>query len=216
MSGFFCACCEGRGSRDQNQIVMPRAEIDEKTQNVNCLTSPDALHESQNYAPVTSEPVELERDAMPSPTKAMTAEAKEMEKERLQQMVKDFAKTAVRGQPCEWLNCESGERRQAIYSIDKTLKLFSMTPVIDSEPSRSLRRSLEMSQISSVQRETTGLSREVIDSLGPDEGERLIVLKYRNLDEQAQVAFLLPAKDEREKFLTCMKVLRWALEAKKY
>merc|ERR1719272_2731545 len=63
----------------------------------------------------------------PNTARSLSPEERQGEKERLQDMVKEFAKAVVEGQPCQWLDPSGvGGPRPATYSIDKALCRFTL------------------------------------------------------------------------------------------
>merc|ERR1740138_1316984 len=58
----------------------------------------------------------------------LSLEEKQKEKERLQDMVKEFAKSVVQGQQCQLLPSTAGAPHTAMYSFDKSLRNFSVRP----------------------------------------------------------------------------------------
>merc|ERR1712190_59955 len=59
---------------------------------------------------------------------SLTPEERQKEKDRLQDMVKEFAKAVVQGLQCQWLPNAVVAPRRASYSFDKSLKIFSVVP----------------------------------------------------------------------------------------
>merc|ERR1719436_790490 len=58
----------------------------------------------------------------------LSAEEKRNERERLQDMVKEFTKAVVQGQQCQWVPSITESPRRATYSFDKALRSFSLHP----------------------------------------------------------------------------------------
>jgi len=149
----------------------------------------------------------------------MSPEERQREREILQDMVKEFAKAVVQGQQCQLLPHTAGAPRVAMYSFDKALRTFS----VRSED--SLPVSFEMTRIREVLkdvRETpfsalTDLPRP--HALAGDELERRFVcLLYEDASASNQLEYLgllLPNPYERERFYTCMKILRWAMDSRR-
>jgi hypothetical protein len=144
-----------------------------------------------------------------------TPEDRQREKERLQDMVKEFAKAAISGEECQWLDPSGiGPPRKAKYSIDKALRIFSLQP----------------DEISSIQFEIAQIRDVLKDSqdtqfcgvrlpmqFGDDGVERRFVcVQYTTsgTDEQS-LGLLLPNPYERERFYSSMKILKWATESRR-
>jgi len=165
------------------------------------------------------------QSSAPSTARSLTAEERQKEKERLQDMVKEFAKAVVQsnGQQCQWLDPAGvGGPKAATYSIDKALKIFSLRP--DGAPVVSL----EMAEIREVLKESRDtpfskfrLSRPPLGSAAEEGAEperRFVCMQWEPLDgtdELNYLGMLLPNPYERDRFYTCMKILRWAMESRR-
>lgn len=141
---------------------------------------------------------------------------RQKEKERLQDMVKEFAKAAVQGQLCQWLPGTTGTPRAATYSFDKALRNFHVIP----EGSQPL--TLEMTRITDILKEVRGTPFSEMPRLPPPHalaGEeidrRFVCVQYQGSDQTEFLGLLLPNPHERERFFTCMKILRWAMESRR-
>jgi len=156
-----------------------------------------------------------------SAREGLSAEERQKEKERLQDMVKEFAKAAVQGQPCQWLPAPgaTGQPIPATYAFDKGLRHFIVRPE-DSSPLQ-----LEMARIADVVKDVRGTPFGSVPRLPPphalsgDELDRRFVylqgLPPEGPNGIEYVALLLPNPYERERFFTSMKILRWASESRR-
>mmetsp|Transcript_5646 Transcript_5646/g.13412 ORF Transcript_5646/g.13412 Transcript_5646/m.13412 type:complete len:247 (-) Transcript_5646:80-820(-) len=150
---------------------------------------------------------------------SMSPEERVRERERLQDMVKEFAKAVVQGQQCQWLHSTVGAPKSATYSFDKALNTFSLRP--DESPLLSI----EMIRIRDVLKDVreTPFS-DLLDvprphALAGIELERrfvCIVHEDAACAKQLQyLGLLLPNPYERERFYKCMKILRWAMDSRR-
>jgi len=146
----------------------------------------------------------------------LSHEDRQKEKERLQDMVKEFAKAVIQGQQCQWLPSTAGAPRSATYSFDKALRTFTLRP--EDCPATSL----EMIRIQEVIKDVrdTPFS-ELVNlprphALAGDEFERRFVCLLHGDESQPQyLSLLLPNPYERERFYTSMKILRWAMDSRR-
>lgn len=154
----------------------------------------------------------------PSSARSLTPEERQKEKERLQDMVKEFAKAVVQGQQCHWLPSSAGAPRPAIYAFDQALRNFTVRP---EEPPKNV-LNFEMVAIQDIVKDVRRTPFQDLLRLPPcqltgDElDRRFICIQYQNAgDEKMEnLGLLLPNPFERERFYTCMKILRWAMETR--
>mmetsp|Transcript_114567 Transcript_114567/g.356801 ORF Transcript_114567/g.356801 Transcript_114567/m.356801 type:complete len:245 (-) Transcript_114567:73-807(-) len=149
----------------------------------------------------------------------MSPEERVRERERLQDMVKEFAKAVVQGQQCQWLHSTVGAPRAATYSFDKALNTFSLRP----EESPAI--SVEMIRIRDVLKDVRDTPFSDLLDLprphalaGMELDRRFVCIVHEDVAcaEQVQyIGLLLPNPYERERFYKCMKILRWALESRR-
>lgn len=156
----------------------------------------------------------------PSTARSFTAEEKRKEKDRLQDMVKDFAKSAMLGMPCQWLHPNgTGGPQPATYSIDRSMNVFSVRPEGEQEVTCQMAdvlevlRQSEQTPFSLGQLTLTQPFRE--GTQGNDLESRFICVQYEVKGRIQQVGILLPDSYERERFFTCMKILRWAMDTRR-
>lgn len=141
---------------------------------------------------------------------SLTPEEKAAEKTRLQELVKKFAKTAVRGIDCRLMvDSTSGETTPAKYYLDKALRKMSFITG-DSENS-TVQHVVLLANLQEIHRYEDG------EKLFPKGAQKLVkskdtdnLLLINYLDDRNQnssVCFLEQSTVDKERFLTCMKVL---------
>jgi len=137
------------------------------------------------------------------------------EKERLQSMVKDFATNVVLGQKCDVINKQRDDEFtivQAQYILSRTLSEFTIEAA-DSDPV-----TVPMLQIRDIVKnvETTDLAKcGKAPSISKQLGSHFVGLVFDNeFGERKCYGLLLQTENERDKFFTCMKILRWAVTSK--
>mmetsp|Transcript_87446 Transcript_87446/g.222733 ORF Transcript_87446/g.222733 Transcript_87446/m.222733 type:complete len:231 (+) Transcript_87446:100-792(+) len=151
----------------------------------------------------------------PSTARSLSPEERQKEKERLQDMVKEFAKAVVQGQQCQLLpQGMPGAPQSATYSFDKALRNFSVHPD-DATP-----LTLEMAQVSEIMKDVRSTpfaeALRLPHSLAGEElDRRFACVQYEAGGKMEYVGLLLPNPHERERFYTCMKILRWAMESRR-
>eukprot|EP00405_Crypthecodinium_cohnii_P002124 CAMPEP_0194749488 /NCGR_PEP_ID=MMETSP0323_2-20130528/3659_1 /TAXON_ID=2866 ORGANISM="Crypthecodinium cohnii, Strain Seligo" /NCGR_SAMPLE_ID=MMETSP0323_2 /ASSEMBLY_ACC=CAM_ASM_000346 /LENGTH=223 /DNA_ID=CAMNT_0039664601 /DNA_START=140 /DNA_END=808 /DNA_ORIENTATION=- len=212
-------CCVASDDADSNQITYP-VNLGFEEGHAQPLNLPPS-NAGQFLRPGgggLGRPDDLEYDFMSTSTRAaasnapktLSPEDRQREKERLQEMVKEFAKAVVQGLPCQWLPESTGAPRAALYSFDKALRHFTLSPE-DAPP-----LIMDMGRISEISKEVRGGPFE--DRLrylptpvapGDDFVRRFACVEHEGLGRTEFVAILLPNQHERERFYTCMKILRW-------
>jgi len=205
------------GRLEKNMSLSSQA--DEKLMKNCSLGSVDGL--SRNYSSGYTGP-HTSRSTSQEPASArmsMSPEDKQKEKERVQDMVKEFAKVVVQGQQCQWLPVTLGPARAATYAIDKALRTFSL------RPEDSVAVAVDMIRIQEILKDVRstpyskllGLPRP--HSLAGDDLERRFVCVVHedssSPDEPQYLGLLMPNPYERERFYTCMKILRWAMDSRR-
>eukprot|EP00419_Tripos_fusus_P089863 CAMPEP_0172853572 /NCGR_PEP_ID=MMETSP1075-20121228/57221_1 /TAXON_ID=2916 /ORGANISM="Ceratium fusus, Strain PA161109" /LENGTH=235 /DNA_ID=CAMNT_0013700083 /DNA_START=90 /DNA_END=794 /DNA_ORIENTATION=+ len=144
---------------------------------------------------------------------SMSPEDRQKEKERVQDMVKEFAKVVVQGQQCQWLPVTLGPARAATYAIDKALRTFSLRPedsvavVVDMIRIQEIVKDARSTPYSQL----LGLPRPHSNA-GDDLERRFVCIVHEDSsspNEPQYIGLLMPNPYERERFYTCMKILRW-------
>jgi hypothetical protein len=148
----------------------------------------------------------------PLSARSLSPEEKRNEKERLQDMVKEFAKAVVDGQPCHYLDPSNvGGPRPASYSIDKALAVFSLCPETGTPIS------FRMSDVKEVVKDRAETPFSKLSGIIRDEGDfdsRFVCMLIIEDGQLRTLGMQLPNQYERERFFTCMKILRWAMDAR--
>lgn len=149
----------------------------------------------------------------------MTPEERIRERERLQDMVKEFAKAVVQGQQCQWLHSTVGAPKSATYSFDKALSIFTL------KPDESPQVSIEMLRIRDVLKDVRDTPFSDLLDLprphvlaGMELERRVVCIVYEDASCAKQLQYLgllLPNPYERERFYKCMKILRWAMDSRR-
>jgi hypothetical protein len=148
----------------------------------------------------------------PSTARSLTPEERQKEKERLQDMVKEFAKAVVQGQQCQWLDPTGiGGPKPATYFFDKGLSTFSLR--LEDRPPISF----HMVSIQEVMKDhiNTPFASLRLHRDSADHERRFACLQYEDGGELNHLGILLPNPYERERFYTCMKILRWAMDSRR-
>lgn len=151
----------------------------------------------------------------PPTARSLSPEEKQKEKERLQNMVKEFAKAAIQGQQCQWLQASGvGGPLAATFSIDRSLRTFTL------QPADAQAVSLGMGSIREVLKDVRDTPFFGVLPQNADEAleRRFVCLQYEGVLGEAQdryLAILTPNPYERERFYTCMKILRWAMDSRR-
>jgi len=229
---FFC--CDVDDQMDRHQISLAsdpkmdesfagpiRPPYDNSMLNAQKLTPTSITMESQLGNASAGSQV----GSAPNTARSLSPEERQGEKERLQDMVKEFAKAVVEGQPCQWLDPSGvGGPRPATYSIDKALCRFTLQVESDRDIQQSRFCCIEMKDIQEVvkQRATTPFAGLNAKSAA-DLDSRFVCVQHRSAGvlqggaagELQQQGILLPNPYERERFYTCVKILRWAMDARK-
>lgn len=205
LASWLC-CCNQEPTQDA-QITLSDAAVDE---------GDDARVSQLHYSDSSTHFMPSSGSSATPPT---GEEDRQKEKERLQDMVKEFAKQVVRGQPCHLLEATANGTRQcaAVYSIDRYLRVFKIEIGANpDDPDHSPRapEEIEMMLINEVVKDG-----KLIDSISynpegvTDYELRCCCLKYGS--PAKELALLLPNTYERDRFLTCMQILRWAMDKSK-
>lgn len=128
-------------------------------------------------------------------------------------MVREFAKAVVQGLQCQLLTSTEGAPLECTYSFDKALRLFTVKPTSDAL------QQLELANVIEVKKDVHGTPFSKLLELPPPHavsGEqlerRVACVIYCDAEKvQQNLVLLMPNLFERERFYTCMNILRWAL-----
>lgn len=134
------------------------------------------------------------------------------ERSRLQDFVKDFAKCAVRGVPCEVIDNSTGSVFAAAYFIDPTLQMLQL------KRSEASYREIKLADIGEIQDFEASRASGELASPGVPEAvrraldggnrlaERLLVI---HSGPRVEPVFLLEGSSvDRDRFIMCAKILR--------
>lgn len=132
----------------------------------------------------------------------MSPTEKMQEKARLQELVKGFAKRAVHGVSCHVVDVATGRVYPAAYEIDRQLQRLRVVP---KDPDVSIRSSSISGIRDSFSIEAGDVPPAVRSALVEEQRKRLVLISFYD----APMLCLLEASvAERERFVTCLKILR--------
>jgi len=138
------------------------------------------------------------------------------EKERLQEMVKEFARNAVVGQKCDIIHRTCVEEPFSVvrsrYALSRTLNQFTLFQ------NHEHPRTFQMTQIKDIVKsvENTDLADCAnVASIAEQLSLHFVGLIFFERGEKLCHGLLLPNEFERERFFTCMKILRVAIDSKR-
>ncbi|CEM30069.1 unnamed protein product [Vitrella brassicaformis CCMP3155] len=233
LSTLFCGCCATGATDTAGQVnvgphtsnqVLGLQDIPELKPTTDAQQGPEsAVPKSDSPPPWESHKVaegEAAGGVSPAPGRAesrvakMTAEEKEKEKARLQKLVKEFAKDAVKGIDLQCVNYETGEMIKVKFSMDGYLTSFTVTPVDKTDPIAlppSLAK-VDMKFISAVFKGGEIL-RKCPDFYARDDVNDIVGMEVD--PEKKQLFFHFEESYLRDKFYTCLKILRLSVEVSK-
>jgi len=134
----------------------------------------------------------------------MSPSEKMKEKARLQELVKGFAKRAVHGVACQIVDVATGRINPAAYEIDRQLRRLRVVPKDPDVPIRAHNIS-RIRDSFSIEAGEASVPPAVRSALVEEQQRRLVLISF----EDAPMLCLLEASiAERERFVTCLKILR--------
>lgn len=140
-------------------------------------------------------------------TAGMSLEEKEFEKARLHQLVKDFAKEAIRGIAISVINPETARRSPHYFQMDRYLTVFSLKPKDGSTAALSPVRDFNVKDLTGIYKGVeVCLKAPRLGTAAP-----LCVGLDTNRADQ-QLFFCFDEQIERDKFYTCLKILRMSVD----
>ncbi|CEM32724.1 unnamed protein product [Vitrella brassicaformis CCMP3155] len=141
---------------------------------------------------------------------SLTPEEKEREKARLQKLVKDFAKEAVAGMKCTLLNPHTGEKTPQHLYMDRYLSKLKLNPSMDGDEESAVE--YLMRDIGSIFKGADVYKK--VSSLPEDVALHTVGLE---VDKEGATRLYFWFKDtySRDKFYTCLKILRMSVELNK-
>lgn len=140
---------------------------------------------------------------------SMSAEEKEREKARLQRLVKDFAKEAVTGIAVSLVNPETGRESPHFFQMDRYLTVFSLKPK-DGSSAESSVQDFNVKDLTSIYKGTEVTMKA--PSLG---GVAALCVGLDTNRADRRLFFHFDEAIERDKFYTCLKILRMSVDIKK-
>ncbi|CEM06602.1 unnamed protein product [Vitrella brassicaformis CCMP3155] len=153
------------------------------------------------------------RTGGPAKGSKLTAEEKENEKARLQRVVKDFAKDAVKGMEMTVIDLD-GRKFRTLFQMDNYLQHFTLEPVKgegegesgDEVPEHM--KKIEMKGIESVYRGTKIMKKNPAFPY-PEDAPHCVGMETK--PDRVKLFFLIPEEDARDKFYTCLKILSFGV-----
>eukprot|EP00927_Polykrikos_kofoidii_P058405 TRINITY_DN52903_c0_g1_i1.p1 TRINITY_DN52903_c0_g1~~TRINITY_DN52903_c0_g1_i1.p1 ORF type:complete len:253 (+),score=33.56 TRINITY_DN52903_c0_g1_i1:91-849(+) len=239
---FCCSCNDPMGGYgDQVSCVMPNPRLDEgldQSAPFILASSSGQMPPRMSSGPALSSGIPMSArssggtgvvGSAPTTARSLSGEDRQKEKERMQDLVKEFAKSVVQGQPCHFLpdtefesllstgGSSASAPRPAQYALDKSLRNFSV------RSQDSVEAVIPMASVVEVMKDVRETPLAGFDGLPPPHllsgdalERRFVCMSYVMEDTHiAHIALLLPDQHERERFYTCMKILRWALDCKR-
>lgn len=140
---------------------------------------------------------------------------KDQERQRLRELMKEFANRGMQGVRVELLNNAADSLRPGCYHLDEKLEGLTITPVDD--PSAGSQAILFMHVIQVLRAvdveplQQAGFSGETLQALSVDQRNRLLVIVYNETedpDNQRVTCFLEASAADRKRFVTCVRILR--------
>jgi len=132
-------------------------------------------------------------------------EEKEKEKARLQQLVKEFANEAVAGVTVTVIDVRTGAEFRSTLQLEKRLNYLSLTPFMDNRT--------EQFKLKEVTYFCKG--KEIMKHVAvPESKSALSVGMF--LTDGSTVVFAFSTSTERDRFYTCMKILRMSVDIKEH
>eukprot|EP00928_Gymnodinium_smaydae_P084524 TRINITY_DN6778_c0_g4_i1.p1 TRINITY_DN6778_c0_g4~~TRINITY_DN6778_c0_g4_i1.p1 ORF type:complete len:257 (+),score=41.97 TRINITY_DN6778_c0_g4_i1:80-772(+) len=217
--GIMC-CCNGGSTQTDNQLVYNLSDPQMDEGRFSPLLLP-VSSEGQMPSMLSSAST-----SAPSTVRSLSSEERKQEKERLQDMVKEFVRAVNQ---CHWLPTNESDGSTgntvypaptllpAVYLFDRGLSSFSVMP----QDGKAL--SIALGSILEIVKDARETPLSGVAALPPphrlsgDEiDKRFACLRYKDTDtgRLLHMALLLPDEHERDRFVTCMKILRWAVESK--
>lgn len=215
---FAKCCCSGSKDRwqlnistgDSGQVPSTLSEevgayghfeTDVETATTRVGLSPDVAARTTTSS--QTQPLELATD-MP-----VTQEEKEAEKTRIQEMVNIFARKAVRGCSCVFINESSGVHSTTNYRIDKGLEYLIVMSEDDKNKAELTCPIARIRDIFSVAEDgETYFPLRVLSTLQLNEMELLLMVVYSgNQDQLFRFCVLENSCESRDIFVECLRIL---------
>jgi len=191
---LFATCCRGSEHFEEN-IMDDRAPV--------------SIYDG---APCSTSGSGLSRGSKKPKSRAMekrqrSSEDETVEKARLQSLVDSFAKKAVRGCPCTHLDDRRGERTEALYRIDKSLRHLTLLAKDD----RRVIAECPIQEIQDIYLLDDGeecFPPDVVKRLKPHERELLLMVVHGSSQTKVfSFCMMEESRESRDKFLESLRVL---------
>mmetsp|Transcript_51881 Transcript_51881/g.116853 ORF Transcript_51881/g.116853 Transcript_51881/m.116853 type:complete len:196 (+) Transcript_51881:98-685(+) len=140
---------------------------------------------------------------------AMSPSEKVQEKARLQELVKGFSKRAVHGVACQMVDVATGRVVPATYEVDRQLRRWRVVPNDPDMPVHSSSIS-RIREAFSVEAGEASVPPAVRGALTEEQRRRLVLVSFEDVP---MVCLLEASVAERERLVTCMKILRLFAQA---
>lgn len=190
-------CCAEHLTVDGNQIALALEPKLEESQEPQMAIRPNSFESARSHGSAASS------------GRSMTSDEKRREKQRLQDMVRDFARAVSLGMPCHWLDSSgAGRACPAVYSLDESLTWFTV------QPDGGQPIAFQITCIHEVSKHTSGTPFSNLHVLLTDAEvfkQGFACVQYKVGSQVQPLGILLPNSLERERFIICMKILRWAI-----
>jgi len=158
---------------------------------------------------VTQESCHARTQEQAMSSRSLSPEEKEVEKARLQQLVNTFAKKAVRGCPCTYINTVSKERFATEYRIDKSLEfLIILSPNDKNKPEITCPISGIEDIYSMAEDGQSCFPLDVLSLVPPEHRELLLMVVFRSgHDKHIRFCMTETTRESRDVFLECLRIL---------
>jgi len=211
---FGCCCQESSDKSSQvlypmvNDAVMAETTSHGQTVSQTVVSSapaPAMLVPTQTAAAAQDHSARTEQTSEASiPT--LTPEEKQREKDRLQELVKSFAKRALQGIPCTFVDSSTGQCHDTVYKVGKKLETLIISPPSGTSIPEIACSIATIDEIYGY-KEGGGeveFPPAVISALSSEQSQRALMVCHAS----GSFCFLESSTDSRESFLTCMRILR--------
>ncbi|CAE7221862.1 unnamed protein product [Symbiodinium microadriaticum] len=188
---FSGCCCTDSQDSQEAQFNLPIAS-DEKT--IPYLATDRRIATSKDVPSARS-------------TRSLTPEEKEAEKVRLQGLVNNFAKKAVRGCPCVYFKEGTATRFETQYRIDKSLEYLILVNPQEPGVTEVACPIAAIQDIYSMAEDGSScFPPEVIAALGEEDRERLLMIVFSDTDGKLfRFCLVEESTESRDTFLECMR-----------
>jgi len=143
-----------------------------------------------------------ERESTRSHGSSLSPEEKEREKARLQKLVKDFARDAVRGMAVSIIDPSNGSVKNSVFRLEKHLDYISLDPYVnDAGP-----ENFPMKAVVSICK-----GKEILKHIPLSQllGSLAVGVFF---SDESNIVFSFPNSAERDRFYTCIKILRMSVD----